>query len=114
MPSNAAFADLRYNPLPLYNMRIATWNVRTLNADSKPEQLVHRLQQYSIDICCITEVRWPYSGMKDVGGWKLAFSGRDDGQLRQGVGVMLSPRAAAAYIDSEPISDLLSMYAAAS
>ena len=43
--------------------------------------------------------------MKDVGEWKLAFSGREDGQLRQGVGVMLSPRAAAAYIDSQPISE---------
>ena len=105
MPLHAASADLRYTSLPLYSLRIATWNVRTLNADSKPEQLVHRLQQYNIDICCITEVRWPYSGMKDVGGWKLAFSGRDDGQLRQGVGVMLSPRAAAAYIDSQPISE---------
>ena len=53
----------------------------------------------------ITEVRWPYSGMKDVGGWKPAFSGRDNGQLRQGVGIMLAPQAAAAHVDSEPISE---------
>ena len=105
MPLDAVLADTRYNPLPLYSLRIATWNVRTLNKDSKPEQLAHRLQQYNIDICCITEVRWPGSGMKDVSGWKLAYSGRDDGQLRRGVGVMLSPRAAAAYIDSQPISE---------
>ena len=72
MPLNAAFADLRYNALPLYSMRIATWNVRTLNADSKSEHLAHRLQQYYIDTSCITEVRWPYSGMKDVGGGKMA------------------------------------------
>lgn len=39
--------------------------------------------------------------MKDVGGWKLAFSRRDDGHLQQGVGVMLLPRAAPAYIDSQ-------------
>ena len=36
MPSNAAIADLRYNPLPPYNVRIATWIVRTLNADCSP------------------------------------------------------------------------------
>ena len=105
MPLNAANADARYSTLPLYSLRIVTWNVRTLNAESKPEQLAHRLQQHNIDICCITEVRWPHSGMKDVGGWKLVLSGRDDGQLRQGAGVMLSPRAAAAYIDSRPISE---------
>ena len=96
MPLNAAIADARYSTLPLYSLRIATWNVRTLNTESKPEQLAHRLQQYNIDMYCITEVRWPHSGMKDAGGWKLVFSGRNDGQLRQGVGVMLSPRAAAA------------------
>ena len=105
MPLNATTADARYRTLPLYSLRIATWNVRTLNTESKPKQLARRLQQYNIDICCITEVRWPHSGMKDVGGWKLGFPGRDDGQLRQGVGVMLSPRAAAAYIDSQPISE---------
>ena len=48
-----------------------------------PEQLAHRLQQYNIDICCITEVIWPHSAVKDVGEWKLVFSERDDGQLRR-------------------------------
>ena len=102
---NAATADARYSTLPLYRLRIATWNVRTLNTESKSEHLAHRLQQHNVDICCITEARWPHSGMKDVGRWKPVSSGRDDGQLRQGVGAMLPPRAAAAYIDSQPISE---------
>ena len=53
MPSNAAPADARYTTLPLYRVRIATWNVRTLNAESKPEQLAHRLQQCEIDISTV-------------------------------------------------------------
>lgn len=36
---------------------------------------------------------------------KVSILRRDDGQLRQDVGVMLSPRAAATYIDSHPISE---------
>ena len=87
------------------SLRIATWNVRTLNADSKLEQLVDRMLEYRVDICCLTEVRWPYSGSKICNGWKLVFSGRDDGKRRQGVGVLLSPRVASALLDSQAVSE---------
>lgn len=86
-------------------LRIATWNVRTLNADSKLEQLIERMQEYRIDICCLTEVRYPHSGSKKCNGWQLLFSGRDDGKRRQGVGVLLGPRVASALLDSQDISE---------
>lgn len=76
-----------------------------MNADSKLEQLVDRMLQYRIDICCLTEVRWPHSGSKSCKGWRLIFSGRDDGKRRQGVGVLLSPRVAPALLDSSAISE---------
>ncbi len=76
-----------------------------LNADSKLEQLVDRMLEYRVDICCLTEVRWPYSGSKICNGWKLVFSGRDDGKRRQGVGVLLSPRVASALLDSQAVSE---------
>ena len=76
-----------------------------MNADSKLEQLVDRMLNYKIDICCLTEVRWPHSGSKFYEGWQLIFSGRDDGKWRQGVGVLLSPRVASALLDSNAISE---------
>ena len=79
-------------------IRFATWNVQTLNdsssAPARAELLVQRLTEYSIEICCLTEVRWPGNGIRTVDGWTLAFSGRDDGLKRQGVGIAISPLAA--------------------
>ncbi len=101
----AVTSTTTYNSKSDKCLRIATWNVRTLNADSKLEQLIDRMVQYRIDVCCLTEVRWPYSGSKSCKGWKLVFSGRDDGKRRQGVGVLLSPRVATALLDSQAISE---------
>ncbi|BDA47039.1 probable craniofacial development protein 2 at N-terminal half [Coccomyxa sp. Obi] len=89
--------------------RIATWNVKTLNdtraAGARAEILVQRLSENSIDICCITEVRWLGSGSKSISGWTVAFSGRDDDLKRQGVGIVFSPVAARSFIAAEAISE---------
>ena len=81
------------NPLPLCaaahhpdiksNFKVATWNVRTLNdacnTGARAEELINCLEKQGIDICCLTEVRWPGTGIKKINGWTIAFSGRDDG-----------------------------------
>ena len=87
------------------SFRIGTWNIRTLNADSKPEQLIQCLADYKVDICCLSEVRWPGTGSKKINGWQIVFSGRDDGLKRQGVGIAVSPRAAAAICDTCAVSE---------
>jgi hypothetical protein len=57
--------------------RIATFNVCTLNDESKStakmEELILRMQQRNIDICSLTEVRWPDLGIRFIKGWTMAF-----------------------------------------
>lgn len=90
-------------------IRFATWNVQTLNDSSsspvRAELLIQRLQEYSIEICCLPEVRWCGTGTRLVDGWTIAFSGRDDGLSRQGVGIALSPLAARSLLSVEAISE---------
>ncbi len=90
-------------------LRFATWNVQTLNdsssAPARAELLVQRLTEYSIETCCLTEVRWPGSGIKTVDGWTIAFSGRDDGLRRHVVGIAMTPLAAHSLLSIETISD---------
>ena len=40
-----------------------------------------------------------------VDGWTVAFSGREDGQKRQGVGIAMSPLAARSLVSTEAISE---------
>ena len=67
--------------------------------------LIQRLQEYSVEICALTEVRWPGNGIKTVDGWTKAFSGREDGLKRQGVGIAMSPSTAQSLVSTEAISE---------
>ena len=40
-----------------------------------------------------------------VDGWTVAFSGREDGRKRQGVGIAMSPLAARSLVSTEAISE---------
>ena len=68
-------------------VKIANWNVRTLNRDGKIDELVSVFQDYRLDICAVTETR--LTGIDDLNlddGVHLLLSGRRDGMHYQGVG----------------------------
>ena len=57
---------------------IGTWNVRTLNAEGKIQQLTYELQRYSWDIIGISEARLIGSGTLTTDeGHKIYYSGHD-------------------------------------
>ena len=39
-------------------MRIGSWNVRTLLALGKMEEVANELKNYEVDVACLQEVRW--------------------------------------------------------
>jgi exonuclease III len=43
-------------------MRIATWNVRTLNRIGAMKELVKDIYKYKVDIYAPQEIRWPRKG----------------------------------------------------
>ena len=71
---------------------IGTWNVRTLYACGKLQELTHELQRYSWDILGLAEVRWTGFGMfgetTTDAGHKLWYSG-DETEHKHGVGFIV-------------------------
>lgn len=61
------------------NIVVGTWNVRTLTADGKLEELAHEMNQYCWNILGISELCWKGFGktLTDV-GHKVYSSGKDD------------------------------------
>ena len=54
------------------DITIATWNIRTLRAAGKVEELMHEMDRYKWSILGLCEMRWKKSGEipTDVFQWK--------------------------------------------
>jgi len=92
------------------DLKFATWNVRTLNdtrqSVGKVDMLIMALQPYRLDICGLSEVRWPGHGHTQAPhGWSIVYSGSTSGKRERGVGFALSPAATLALIDYTPVSE---------
>ncbi|GFS10280.1 craniofacial development protein 2-like [Elysia marginata] len=84
-------------------MKIATWNVRTLNQKGKFENVKMEMTRMKVDILGLAEVRWKGADMITSDGYKMVFSG---GNLHErGVGIMLTPNIAKSLKGFWPVSD---------
>ena len=86
---------------------IATWNVRTLvNTSSHLLQLSNNIDQYGLDLLCITETHMPGTGTQILDNGSLFIhSGRTDGIKRQGIGIALSKKVKNTLISYTPVSE---------
>ena len=76
--------------------RFGTWNVRMLCGLGKPEQLASEMKQYKLSVLAVTETHISGEGvlsLEEEGGYTMLFSGRQDDQIVEGVGLALSPQA---------------------
>jgi len=95
-------------------MRVATWNVRSLNdrqgkAEGKVALLIHQLRASKVDICGLAEVRWPGEGHRQCEqGFSIIHSGQPSKE-QHGVGFCLSPAATQSLETYLPISDRIVM-----
>nr|VZI07984.1 unnamed protein product [Spirometra erinaceieuropaei] len=87
---------------------IGCWNVRTL-LDSGTQSLTARsLDQYNVDVCCLSEVRLPDSGFREIkipgveSHFTLYHSGPRDSSGRHGVTIVLSQQTDLALLAWEP------------
>nr|VZI44317.1 unnamed protein product [Spirometra erinaceieuropaei] len=90
---------------------IGCWNVRTF-LDSGTQSLTARsLYQYTVDVCCLSEVRLPDSGSREIkilgveSHFNQYHSGPRDSSGRHGVEIALSQQADLSLLAWEPVND---------
>ena len=101
-------AQERTRPLvtPKNAFKIGSWNVRTMLAPGKAEQVAREMRRAGIDILGISECRWSGSGrMRLSSGETKIHCGRDDDRHNHGVAIMMSKNSAKSLIDWTPVSE---------
>lgn len=88
-------------------LRIATWNVRSLYAAGKLDNMIQEARRLKMNILGISELRWPGSGLCRHEHGTLYYSGRDpqDRNHWNGVGVFVSANYVRYVKNFIPISD---------
>lgn len=84
------------------HIRIATWNVLTLNTPGTTSLLSRELKKYNISLAGLSETHWPLIGEQTIGGYTFLWSGPDC--RSQGVALALNLKSQDALINWEPIS----------
>ncbi|BHF75255.1 hypothetical protein SprV_0501835100 [Sparganum proliferum] len=90
---------------------IGCWNVRTFLDPGTQSLTAHSLDQYNVDVCCLSEVRLPDSGSREIkipgveSHFTLYHSGPRDSSGRHGVAIALSQQADLALLAWEPVND---------
>ena len=80
---------------PKYTMKIGNWNVRTLYRSGNIAQAAREMTRRGIDVMGISETHWTGQGtMQLAEGETIIYSGRDDDNHREGVGILMSKHAA--------------------
>ena len=91
---------------PKYTMKIGNWNVRTLYRSGNIAQAAREMTKRGIDVMGISETHWTGQGtMRLAEGETIIYSGRDDDNHREGVGILMSKHAAQSLMEWTPISE---------
>ena len=100
-----AFDPTRSLTSPRHQLRVGVWNTRTMYETGRTGQVIKEMQRYRLNIMGISEVRWEGSGKYIAStGETMYYSGRQDGQHRQGVGLILDREAGKCLMEWEPIN----------
>nr|VZI09395.1 unnamed protein product [Spirometra erinaceieuropaei] len=90
---------------------IGCWNVRTFLDPGIQSLTARSLHQHNVDVCCLSEVRLPDSGSREIkipgveSHFTLYHSGPRDSAGRHGVAIALSQQADLALLAWEPVND---------
>lgn len=87
------------------NLRIATWNVRSMYEDGKIYNATREMRRLGVSILGVSEMRWPGSGGCEIGDHYLYYSGNDDPKHYNGVAVVLDKNIKHAVKAFIPVSD---------
>ena len=89
-------------------LKIGNWNVRTMNQIGKLQQVENEFLKYNLDILALSETRCKGIGKEILDqGIIYIYSGRADGVGREGVGMMMTPRAEKALTEWRAVNSRL-------
>ena len=89
-------------------LRIGAWNIRTMYETGKTVQVAREMDRYKLEILGLSEVRWTASGdITLASGHRLLYSGppEEESAHRNGVGIMLTKKAAKSLMEWEPVNE---------
>lgn len=89
------------------DLRIGTWNVRTMMEPSKLDQALKEFSNYKLALLGLSEIRWPGNGeLRLNNGNYLLYSGNNDDDTREkGVGLILTKEMRKSLNNWQPISE---------
>lgn len=90
-------------------LRIATWNVRSLYAPGKHENVDAEMQRLKIDILGISDVQWPGSGKISSRHGVMYYSGNSEPAHRYGVAIIVKEKICNSVVNFVPFSDRIIM-----
>ena len=85
------------------DLRIATWNVRTMHSAGKLHNIEQEIRALSLDVLGVSEVRWTEAGEVSRENYKFLYSGGDSHV--HGVGMFLATSVSECLSGFWPISD---------
>lgn len=79
-PRNKRIHGKRQRQSKTHNdLRLATWNVQTMNESGKLEEVIGQQKKYQVDIMAVQEIRWKRKGTLDSDDHALYYSGSERG-----------------------------------
>lgn len=91
------------------DLKLATWNVRTLLRQGGLRSLASALRTAKLDITAVQETRWPGKDSMICGDYTFFYSGKPNDSPREcGTGFMVFGRARGAVIGFSPIDERFS------
>ena len=90
---------------PRHQLRLGSWNVRTLAESGRVAQVINQMGKYKLNILGISEARWPGSGVYDSPtGERMVYSGRGDKVMMEGVALIMDQKAKRSLMEWEPVN----------
>lgn len=75
-------------------MKVATWNVQTMLQEGKLQNIIQEMKRMEINVLGLSEMRWKGAGCITSDGYKVFYSGGDQGH--SGTGIILDTETAKA------------------
>lgn len=84
--------------------RFGCWNVRFLWSTGRLTQVIREMKTFVLSIDGLSEMRWTGQGKLLSGGMIVLYSGREDDNHWEGMGLLLSKEATKAMKEWEPVN----------
>lgn len=86
------------------DLRVATWNIRTMLQPGKMEEIANELLRYNVDVAALQEIRWREHGEIRKQHYSIYYSGPQK-QGNSGTGFYVTKTIRNSIMAFEPVSD---------